>query len=885
MTNLDEGIKQALSGSCWLVVVCTPDLPLSKWCMAEIDYFIQAGRRNNILTILAAGEPEESFPPQLRFLPDGAGGLTELEPLAADLRAPNIRAMRRKLRVEKLRLLAPILGVGFDDLRRRARERFLRLAVTAALTAAVILAGFGSYAFSQSMVIARQNAELTEQKSKVYANFSQEQLDRGNRAGAALLALEALPRNIDDAITPAAQNALYDAAYRAYTGLWPLAQVPGEVAPAPDGKTFVAADGEYLRVYDAETFRLIYEHPGAMTAVAAFQSGERSGAKVKQAVYNQSGDTVFLPNGIPVLVDVRAGRVVKEGHFTDAAELSDFGLSRYQYVLPQGSQRHVIDLGDGEILFTAPTQHNTSKNLFSPDDRYFAVATFAGLYLYDIEQRALAATVPSEASVLQGYTFFSPDSRFLVLTRETSARFPIGEFEEYKTTYFIQVLEIPSCRIIYENKLLGYPTTDSTVASQALPNYSNIFDSDAPAGLFSPDSSRLLLPVAANAFGLLDLSDGQILYTKTGLMRFASFSPSGRRLLTISRSGHTLQLLDAENGEEIARLYDADTAFLQGFIQPDDETLLIASNKTGAYFSGIYALRLLEKQVSQADYFADESGRYVRPATANAGAAVMDGRSGETLTELAGSFAHTDAKCFAAAGDLVVGLSDEGVKSRLSVWEAATGELLTEDLSQTENLSLPDNCWVASSYFSPAFFLAADGSRVIAVYQRPGIAGGGFRTFDAHTGVVLAEADLGWFNGALLFCDRNLTKLLFVYENVISVYDAGSGTELFRLDDYPQGELALGTWSGQKAAISGDGAWIAISHSKKNTLEIIDAATGQRRRELPLDGQAAIAPFFSPDGGRVGVATGKTLLCAETATGREIFSVYDETGFTKTYTF
>ena len=50
MADLGEGIRAALEQSEWLIVICTPELPESKWCMAEIDYFISLGRRNRILT-------------------------------------------------------------------------------------------------------------------------------------------------------------------------------------------------------------------------------------------------------------------------------------------------------------------------------------------------------------------------------------------------------------------------------------------------------------------------------------------------------------------------------------------------------------------------------------------------------------------------------------------------------------------------------------------------------------------------------------------------------------------------------------------------------------------------------------------------------------------
>jgi hypothetical protein len=82
--------------------------------MKEVDTFIGLGRKDRILTLLVEGEPEESFPPQLRYIDDGKGSLTEIEPLAADVRGSG--SMRSKLKTETLRLLAPMLGVGFDDL-------------------------------------------------------------------------------------------------------------------------------------------------------------------------------------------------------------------------------------------------------------------------------------------------------------------------------------------------------------------------------------------------------------------------------------------------------------------------------------------------------------------------------------------------------------------------------------------------------------------------------------------------------------------------------------------------------------------------------------------------------------------------------------------------
>lgn len=158
--DLGSGIESALAASDCLIAVSSPEYPKSRWCMKEVDTFIAQGKREKILTVLVNGEPEQSFPPALMFVPNPDGTVTEVEPLAADVRALSTRERDRKLKVEKLRLLAPMLGVGFDDLRRRHRERVIRMLVLISLSVALGGVVFGTYAYSNAVTIARQSAEL-----------------------------------------------------------------------------------------------------------------------------------------------------------------------------------------------------------------------------------------------------------------------------------------------------------------------------------------------------------------------------------------------------------------------------------------------------------------------------------------------------------------------------------------------------------------------------------------------------------------------------------------------------------------------------------------------------------------------------------------------------
>ncbi len=65
--NLSDSIEAALRNSDWLILICTPRLPESKWCAREIEIFKKLHGQDHILAILAEGEPEQSFPESIRF--------------------------------------------------------------------------------------------------------------------------------------------------------------------------------------------------------------------------------------------------------------------------------------------------------------------------------------------------------------------------------------------------------------------------------------------------------------------------------------------------------------------------------------------------------------------------------------------------------------------------------------------------------------------------------------------------------------------------------------------------------------------------------------------------------------------------------------------------
>ena len=171
--SLSGSIKYALDHSQYLIVICTPQLQLSQWCMAEIQYFLQTHDRNHILAVLADGSPEQSFPDMLRFIRDRNGNiLANVEPLAANISSPDHTINRKSFKKESLRLCAAILGCPFDALwQREHRARTTRLLMAAAAGLAVMAVIVG--------VVLVKNAQISQKNLELEKNLSTALVDAG----------------------------------------------------------------------------------------------------------------------------------------------------------------------------------------------------------------------------------------------------------------------------------------------------------------------------------------------------------------------------------------------------------------------------------------------------------------------------------------------------------------------------------------------------------------------------------------------------------------------------------------------------------------------------------------------------------------------------------
>lgn len=166
-SDLGSTIRAALAESSALIVVCSPAAAASHWVGAEVQAFRDSGRGDRILAFVVDGEPGQASGQQACFpaaLTAPAGDGPPVEPLAADARA-NGDGRERAF----LRLVAGLLGVGYDQLaQREAQRKHRRLA----LVAAASLAGMAlALALAASAWMARNDAQRRQAQAEDILGF------------------------------------------------------------------------------------------------------------------------------------------------------------------------------------------------------------------------------------------------------------------------------------------------------------------------------------------------------------------------------------------------------------------------------------------------------------------------------------------------------------------------------------------------------------------------------------------------------------------------------------------------------------------------------------------------------------------------------------------
>ena len=150
-SELGDNLQRALQQSRYLIVICSPAAAQSRWVEEEVRAFKGWNGRDRIIALIAGGIPNasdsanpenECFPHSMRFDSDGDKTPVRVEPIAADLRVEGDGKQRAFLKI-----VAGLLGVGFDDLYQREKRRANRRKILIGAAAVIaVLAVTGIYA-------------------------------------------------------------------------------------------------------------------------------------------------------------------------------------------------------------------------------------------------------------------------------------------------------------------------------------------------------------------------------------------------------------------------------------------------------------------------------------------------------------------------------------------------------------------------------------------------------------------------------------------------------------------------------------------------------------------------------------------------------------------
>jgi tetratricopeptide (TPR) repeat protein len=407
-TDLGASISEALSRSACQIVICSPSSARSRWVNEEILAFKRLGREDRIFCLIVDGEPnasdnpaladQECFPPALRYRlgADGELSTVRTEPIAADARPGKDGRSNAKLK-----LIAGILGVGFDALRQREfrrRQRQMFAIATAALAGMVITSGLAAAALiarataQRQTVIARREAETARQTTDFLVGLFKDS-DPSEARGSKLTAREVLDKGatyvgIQLAKQPEIQARLFDALGTTYKGLGLYGQAQPlltsavakqeKLSPAEPGQLAVSL----THIGDLLTLQAQYPdaekaYRRAIALQRSLPDGQRDEAALARSLYGLGDELANSGNSAAAEASLREALKLQQRLFTDANPDTALTLQLLAWAV------HERDLNEAIALMESAVAMQRKLWGTQPYPDYSAAVNDLGLMLRD----------------------------------------------------------------------------------------------------------------------------------------------------------------------------------------------------------------------------------------------------------------------------------------------------------------------------------------------------------------------------------------------------------------------------------------------------------------------------------------------------------------------
>ena len=383
-SNLEDPIIEALENSKYLIVICSPRLKDSLWCRKEIDTFKKLRGRKNIFCVLIEGEPADSFPEEVLYdyKEKVVNGKTKkekimVEPLAADVRGKNNREVLKKLKEEKLRLIAPMYNLDYDDLRQRHKIWRQKHMIHTSLAIAAIAILFLIYSLFMIIKINLQQNILAEYHALSLVDQAKGYLEKDDRYNAVKSSYQAITDFYDVVMpyTPEAEYMLteslgaYDAglSYKAINGL-KVDGVVSYITTSPSKYAAIYDESEKVTLFNSKTFDVI---------------GKYDAESFNEYKFTFASDDIFVyvsKDGSVCLINTNDGSIIKK---IDGKYISVISNENYISYIDE-KNLYIYNIKEDKVN-TISTKDSYMKELyFSFDGKY--IFSFTEKKSYDISK-------------------------------------------------------------------------------------------------------------------------------------------------------------------------------------------------------------------------------------------------------------------------------------------------------------------------------------------------------------------------------------------------------------------------------------------------------------------------------------------------------------------
>jgi WD40 repeat protein len=864
-SNLNQQIVTALENSEYLIVICSPRAAASRWVNEEILAFKRMGRADRILALIVEGTPNaddeptiddlekpgfaakfgtavpfprECLPYALKYElgPDAKFTNKRTEPIAADAREEGDGKEGAKLK-----LIAGLLGVGYDALRQREheaqRQRYRKLALGGSTIVAVLSILLAlSVVFALTSEATRNTALIAQ--SKFLARDSLTATNAGDPELGILLALEALPPKLNVPSRPVITEAVA-ALSQAYAGRQELLELsqpadPSSIRFSPDGRRVLGTAGEMAFIADARSGRTLVKFKGHQS-------------EVTQARFSPDGRRVVTTanDGSALVWDAATGNMVlvllKPRIWANVRTMGHEALQQLHALdkvrIPTTADVSRLD-ERSKLVLMALIFHNTGHTFwsaeYSPDGKQIhAYSTDESVGIWDAASGDLVQDIDSGSQLNVIAQHLSADGKYVLTTSWDKA----VHIKDAKTSNPVKTF----------NGHAGVFSRDGLrVISASEDNTASIWDAtglkppivlkghtgEVQDAAFSPDGTLVATASYDHTVRLWDAQKGTTVMVLRGHRNWVcglDFSPDGRRLVTVSSDG-TARIWDITSRSRTSMFVGHTNNPNYAAYSPDQKRVVsTAADGTVRVWDGATGAQLLKIETGKDVYTSvnwSPDGRKIVGGTTDGVGRVWDGVTGQVLLVM-----HTDGHeikraFFIPGGKLIVTGSEDG---SIRVWGAERGDLRT---TMSVGADLDD------------LAISSSGEKVVA-----GLGNGKVSLWNLATGSRISELQISKEPiHSVAFSPDGNRIIAAPYDFDVVIWDLVSGKQVVK--------IARGRTT-DRVAWSPDGALVLVASgsSSESELKVIDAVYGKVLLSFTdITGRSAV---FSPDSRHV-LATGFT---------------------------